>query len=163
MIQNHLLQVMATIAMEPSASFRADCRARRARQAAALHPHHEARRGARDNAVPGQYGPARIGGEDVPGFRQEKGVDPNSQTDTYAAVTFFVDNWRWAGVPFYIRTGKRLPKRVSEIAIQFNAAPLADLRQMTTAPAARPICSSCASSPRRASRSNSFPSGPARE
>ena len=70
-------------------------------------------------------GPARIGGADVPGFRQEKGVDPQSQTDTYAAVTFFVDNWRWAGVPFFIRTGKRLPKRVTEIAIQFDAAPLA--------------------------------------
>ena len=75
------------------------------------------------NAVAGQYGPARIGTEEVPGFRQEPGVDPNSQTDTYAAVTFFVDNWRWAGVPFYIRSGKRLPKRVTEIAIQFNPAP----------------------------------------
>ena len=74
----------------------------------------------RQNAVPGQYGPARIGGEDVPGFRQEPGVDPQSQTDTYAAVTFFVDNWRWAGVPFYMRTGKRLAKRVTEIAIQFK-------------------------------------------
>jgi glucose-6-phosphate 1-dehydrogenase len=78
----------------------------------------------RQNAVAGQYGPARIGGNDVPGFRQEAGVDPNSRTDTYAAVTFFVDNWRWAGVPFYVRTGKRLAKRVSEIAIQFNTAPL---------------------------------------
>ena len=57
------------------------------------------------------------------GFRQEPGVDPEAQTDTYAAVTFFADNWRWAGVPFYIRTGKRLPKRVTDIAIQFNAAP----------------------------------------
>jgi glucose-6-phosphate 1-dehydrogenase len=77
------------------------------------------------NAVPGQYGPGRIGNEDAPGFRQEPGVDSNAQTDTYAAVTFFVENWRWAGVPFYVRTGKRLPKRVTEIAIQFNPAPLA--------------------------------------
>jgi hypothetical protein len=75
------------------------------------------------DSVAGQYGPARIGGEDVVGFRKEPGVAPDAQTDTYAAVTFFVDNWRWAGVPFYIRTGKRLPKRVTEIAIQFNAAP----------------------------------------
>jgi glucose-6-phosphate 1-dehydrogenase len=60
----------------------------------------------------------------VPGFRQEPGVDPNSRTNTYAAATFFVENWRWVGVPFYIRTGKRLPKRVSEITIQFNPAPL---------------------------------------
>ena len=65
-------------------------------------------------SVAGQYGPARIGSEDVPGFRQEEGVDPNAQTDTYSAVTFYVDNWRWAGVPFYIRSGKRLPKRVTE-------------------------------------------------
>jgi glucose-6-phosphate 1-dehydrogenase len=61
---------------------------------------------------------------DVPGFREEPGVKPNAQTDTYAACAFFVENWRWAGVPFYVRTGKRLPKRVTEIAIQFNKAPL---------------------------------------
>jgi glucose-6-phosphate 1-dehydrogenase len=77
------------------------------------------------STVPGQYGSARIGGQEVPGFRQEPGVDPDSQTDTYAAATFFVDNWRWAGIPFYMRTGKRLPKRVTEIAIEFNKAPLA--------------------------------------
>ena len=123
MIQNHLLQVMATIAMEPSASFRADSvrdeRSKLLRSIKRMTPDE-----IRLNAVPGQYGPARIGGQDVPGFRQEQGVDPESQTDTYAAVTFFVDNWRWAGVPFYVRTGKRLPKRVTEIAIQFNQAPL---------------------------------------
>jgi glucose-6-phosphate 1-dehydrogenase len=79
----------------------------------------------RVDAVPGQYGPGRIGGEQAPGFRQEPGVDPESQTNTYAAITFFVENWRWAGVPFYLRSGKRLAKRVSEIAIQFKPAPLA--------------------------------------
>jgi glucose-6-phosphate 1-dehydrogenase len=79
----------------------------------------------RQNTVAGQYGPARIGGQDLPGFRQETGVDPQSQTDTYAAATFFIENWRWAGVPFYVRTGKRMPKRVTEIAIEFNPAPLA--------------------------------------
>jgi glucose-6-phosphate 1-dehydrogenase len=124
MIQNHLLQVMATIAMEPTASFRAasvrDERSKLLRSIKPMKPEE-----IRCNAVPGQYGPARIGGEDVPGFRQETGVDPNSQTDTYAAATFFIENWRWAGVPFYVRTGKRLPKRVTEIAIQFNGAPLA--------------------------------------
>src|SRR6266542_3309292 len=123
MIQNHLLQVMATIAMEPSASFQAaSVRDERSKLLRSIRPMtgEEVMR----NAVPGQYGPARIGAKDVPGFRQEPGVDPNSQTNTYAAVTFFVDNWRWAGVPFYVRTGKRLPKRVSEIAIQFNSAPL---------------------------------------
>jgi glucose-6-phosphate 1-dehydrogenase len=90
------------------------------------------------NAVAGQYGAGRSGSEPVPGFRQEKGVDPESQTETYAAVTFLVDNWRWAGVPFYIRTGKALPKRVSEIAIQFRTAPLAMFRRATAGAEALP-------------------------
>ncbi len=122
MIQNHLLQVMATVAMEPPPAFEPDAvrdeRAKLLRSIKIL-KHDEVLR----NAVPGQYGPARIGDEDALGFRQEKGVDPNAQTDTYAAATFFIDNWRWAGVPFYIRTGKRLPKRVTDIAIRFNDAP----------------------------------------
>ena len=124
MIQNHLLQVMATIAMEPSASFRStsvrDERSKLLRSIRPMTPD-EIRR----NSVAGQYGPARIGGQDVLGFLQEPGVRPDSQTDTYAAATFFVENWRWAGVPFYVRTGKRLPKRATEIAIQFYPAPLA--------------------------------------
>ena len=107
--------------------FRTRRRARRARQAAALDPHHEAGRGPHEQRCravrPGAH--RRRG---CPGFRQEPGVDPNAQTDTYAAVTFFVDNWRWAGVPFYIRTGKRLPKRVTEIAIQFKPAPHSPFR-----------------------------------
>jgi glucose-6-phosphate 1-dehydrogenase len=124
MVQNHLLQVMATIAMEPSASFRANSvRDERSKLLRSIKPWKPEEVLA--NAVPGQYGAARIGGQDAPGFRQEAGVDANSQTDTYAAVTFFIENWRWAGVPFYVRTGKRLPKRVTEIAIQFNPAPLA--------------------------------------
>ena len=81
-----------------------------------------------DNAVAGQYGPGRVGGQQVLGFRQEPGVNPESTTNTYAAVTFLVDNWRWAGVPFYIRTGKYLPKRVTEIAIHFRSAPLSVFR-----------------------------------
>jgi glucose-6-phosphate 1-dehydrogenase len=124
MIQNHLLQVMATIAMEPSASFLAtsvrDERSKLLRSIRSMTPGE-----IRGNSVAGQYGPARIGGQDAPGFLSEPGVSPDSQTDTYAAATFFVENWRWAGVPFYVRTGKRLPKRVTEIAIQFKPAPLA--------------------------------------
>jgi glucose-6-phosphate 1-dehydrogenase len=124
MIQNHLLQVMATIAMEPSSSFNAnsvrDERSKLLRSIRPMKPDE-----IRQSAVAGQYGPAKIGGKDVPGFRQEEGVDPQSQTDTYAAATFYVENWRWARVPFYVRTGKRLPKRVTEITIQFNPAPLA--------------------------------------
>src|SRR6516225_9675166 len=122
MIQNHLMQVMATVAMEPSASFTPDAvrdeRAKLLRSVRIMKPEEIGL-----NAVAGQYGPARVGGQELPGFRQEKGVDPESQTNTYAAVTFFVDNWRWAGVPFYVRSGKHMPKRVSEIAIQFKSAP----------------------------------------
>jgi glucose-6-phosphate 1-dehydrogenase len=124
MIQNHLLQVMATIAMEPSATFHADAvrdeRSKLLRAIRAMTPEQVS-----TNAVAGQYGPARVGGQDLPGFRQEPGVDPHSRTDTYAAVALFVDNWRWARVPFYLRTGKRLPKRVTEISVQFSSPPLA--------------------------------------
>ncbi len=122
MIQNHLLQVMATIAMEPPAVFEPDAvRDERAKLLRSIRV--PKREDVAKIAVAGQYGAARIGGEEALGFRQEKGVDPHAQTDTYAAVTFTVDNWRWAGVPFYIRTGKRMPKRVTDIAIQFNSAP----------------------------------------
>ena len=123
MIQNHLLQVMALTAMEPPALFTPgavrDERAKALESIRVWKPDE-----VEVNAVAGQYGPARVGGAEVPGFRQEPGVGADSQTDTYAAATFFVDNWRWAGVPFYIRSGKRLPKRVTDIAIQFHAAPL---------------------------------------
>ena len=124
MIQNHLLQVMATMAMEPSASFQADAvRDERSKLLRSIRPMKPGE--ILSNSVLGQYGPGRVGGAPVPGFHQEPGVEPQSRTETYAAVTFFIENWRWAGVPFYLRSGKRLPKRVSEIAIQFNAAPLA--------------------------------------
>ncbi|HYY97880.1 MAG TPA: hypothetical protein VE642_04770, partial [Pyrinomonadaceae bacterium] len=73
--------------------------------------------------VRGQYGAGSIGGVPVPGYREEKGVTPDSITETFAAVTMWFDNWRWSGVPFYIRSGKRLAKRVTEIAIQFKEAP----------------------------------------
>jgi glucose-6-phosphate 1-dehydrogenase len=123
MIQNHLLQVLATIAMEPPAEYAAgavrDERAKLLKSIRRIRPGDVARQ-----AVKGQYGPARVGGAEVAGFRQEPGVDPAAQTDTYAALTLEVENWRWAGVPFYIRSGKRLPKRVTDIAIQFNRAPL---------------------------------------
>lgn len=122
MIQNHLLQVMATVAMEPSATFSPDAvrdeRAKLLRSIRTMKPDEVGK-----YSVAGQYGPARIGGQEVPGFRQEPGVNPEAQTDTFAAATFFIDNWRWAKVPFYIRSGKRLPKRVTEIAIQFHEAP----------------------------------------
>lgn len=112
MIQNHLLQVTATIAMEPSAVYEPDAvrdeRAKLLRSIRILTPEEVPL-----YAVAGQY----------KGFRQEQGVDPGARTDTYASATFFIENWRWAGVPFYVRTGKKLPKRATEIAIQFNTAP----------------------------------------
>ena len=130
MIQNHLSQVMATVAMEPPTVFDAtnvrDERAKLLRSVRIMKPEDVPKYG-----VAGQYGPAKVGGQDLPGFRQEPSVDPEAQTDTYAAVTFFVDNWRWAGVPFYIRTGKRMPKRVTDIAIQFHAPPLGLFKQET--------------------------------
>jgi len=112
MIQNHLLQVMATVAMEPSAVYEPnavrDERAKLLRSIRILRPEQVPL-----YSVAGQYA----------GFRHEPGVDPASQTPTYAAASFYIDNWRWAGVPFYIRTGKKLPKRTTEIAIQYNTAP----------------------------------------
>jgi glucose-6-phosphate 1-dehydrogenase len=112
MVQNHLLQVTATMTMEPAAVFEPDAvrdeRAKLLRSIKIMRPEDVPR-----YSVAGQYR----------GFREEPGVNPESQTDTYAAVTFFIDNWRWAGVPFYIRTGKKLPKRVTDIAIQYNDAP----------------------------------------
>jgi len=74
-------------------------------------------------AVRGQYAGGFVGGRRVPGYREEKGVSRESHTETYAALKCYVDNWRWAGVPFYLRTGKRLPKRASEVAIQFKDVP----------------------------------------
>jgi glucose-6-phosphate 1-dehydrogenase len=127
MIQNHLLQVTATVAMEPPVVFEPDTvrdeRAKVLRSIRVYKPEE-----APQYSVAGQYGPARIGNEDVPGFRQEEGVEPDAETDTYSAVTFYFDNWRWAGVPFYLRTGKRLPKRVTDIAIFFNPAPHSPFR-----------------------------------
>ena len=130
MIQNHLSQVMATVAMEPPSVFDANnVRDERAKllRAVRVMKHDDVPK----YAVAGQYGPAIVGGQSEPGFRQEPSVNPNSNTETYAAVTFFIDNWRWAGIPFYVRTGKRMPKRVTDIAIQFKAPPLGLFEQET--------------------------------
>ena len=122
MIQNHLLQVLATVAMEPSAVFESTAvRDERAKLLRSIRVYKPSEVNA--HAIAGQYGPARVGGKDLPGFREEPGVDPKAMTDTYAAVTFQIDNWRWAGVPFYVRSGKRMPKRVTDIAIRFNPVP----------------------------------------
>ncbi|HUX22283.1 MAG TPA: glucose-6-phosphate dehydrogenase [Spirochaetia bacterium] len=122
MIQNHLLQLLCLIAMEPPVSFDAD--EVRNRKVDVLHA---VRRYSQDDvrelAVRGQYGPGWIGGEQRVGYRSEPGVDPRSSTETYAAIKVFVDNWRWQGVPFYLRTGKRMPVKSSSITIQFRPVP----------------------------------------
>jgi len=126
MIQNHLLQVLASVAMEPGSSLHGQSASNeRATLLQSIKPMNPEE--IRLNAVPGQYGPSCMQGEEVLGFRQESGVNSDACTDTYAAVTVFVDNSRWTGIPFYLRTGKRMPKRVTEIAIQFAPALLPGL------------------------------------
>jgi glucose-6-phosphate 1-dehydrogenase len=117
-VQNHMLQLLALTAMEPPIDFEAESvRNEKVKVLRALHtpgPKH---------VVRGQYGPGFIEGEAVPGYREEEGVAPDSQTETYVAAKLFVDNWRWADTPFYVRTGKRLARRETTIAIQFKRAP----------------------------------------
>jgi glucose-6-phosphate 1-dehydrogenase len=127
MVQNHLMQVLALVAMEPVASFRGD--AVRDEKAKVFHAINAIDDVAADT-VRAQYAAGAIVGEQVAGYRQEPGVAPNSMTETYAALKLEIENWRWAGVPFYLRVGKRLPKRATEVAITFNRAPLALFREM---------------------------------
>jgi glucose-6-phosphate 1-dehydrogenase len=121
-VQNHLLQLLALVAMEPPAAF--DDRAVRDEKVKVLRALRRITdREVAARTVRGQYGPGFIEGRPVPSYREEKGVAPDSQTETFVAIRCFVDNWRWEGTPFYIRTGKRLPKRTTEIAIRFRVAP----------------------------------------
>lgn len=122
MVQNHLLQVMGLIAMEPPASLKADSlRHETLKVFQSLRPIDPETLS--EQVVRGQYTSATIKGKQAPGYREEEGVDPESRTETYVALKAQIDNWRWAGVPFYIRTGKRLPTRVTEVAIHFRPSP----------------------------------------
>lgn len=122
MIQNHVFQVLSLVAMEPPVSLSGeDVRDEKIKAMQAARAFNEER--VRRECVRGQYGPGAIGGKPVPGYREEPGVAPDSATETYAMLTMYFDNWRWSGVPFYIRSGKRLSKRVTEIAIQFREVP----------------------------------------
>jgi glucose-6-phosphate 1-dehydrogenase len=116
--QNHLLQLVALTAMEPPIDFSADSvRNEKVKVLRAMHtpgPKH---------VVRGQYGRGFIEGAEVPGYREEEGVAPDSVTETFVAAKLFVDNWRWADTPFYVRAGKRLPRRETTISIQFQRAP----------------------------------------
>ncbi|MHC4572623.1 MAG: glucose-6-phosphate dehydrogenase [Planctomycetota bacterium] len=122
MFQNHMLQMLALVAMEPPISFEPDrLRDEKVKLLRSIRPFNL------DELdkliVRGQYGPGSINGEQVAGYRQEPGVDPNSKTETFVAAKLFIDNWRWKGVPFYLRTGKRLPRKDTEIAITFKNVP----------------------------------------
>jgi glucose-6-phosphate 1-dehydrogenase len=122
MIQNHLLQVVGLIAMEPPSSLEsASIRNEILKVFQSLRPINESE--IKKFAIRGQYLASKIKGENLTGYRDEKGVSSNSITETYAAVKFYIDNWRWGGIPFYIRTGKRLPTRVSEVVIHFKPTP----------------------------------------
>jgi glucose-6-phosphate 1-dehydrogenase len=116
--QNHLLQLVALTAMEPPINFTAMAVRNEKLKVLMAMP----TPGPRD-VVRGQYGPGFIEGEPVPGYREEEGVDPRSETDTFVAARLKVDNWRWADTPFYVRVGKRLPRRETTIAIQFKRVP----------------------------------------
>jgi glucose-6-phosphate 1-dehydrogenase len=121
-VQNHLMQVLCLTAMEPPVAFDAESvREEKVKVLKAVRrvPEDEVE----SYAVRGQYTWGWVWGEEVPGYREEKNVAPGSTTETYVALKLFIDNWRWAGVPFYVRTGKRLPKRATEIAVQFKPTP----------------------------------------
>ncbi len=122
MLQNHMMQLLTLVAMEPPFRFAARAvRDEKAKVLRSIRPFTPA--DVSRYVVRGQYGPGVTGGKEVPGYRDEKGVAPDSRTDTYLAARFLVDNWRWAGVPFYLRSGKRLPKRATEVAIVFRTPP----------------------------------------
>lgn len=123
MFQNHLLQLLCLTAMEPPVALSADAvRDEKGKLLKSVRP--VAPEEVAGVAVRGQYGPGKIGGKEAAGYRQEPGVARESVTVTYAAIKLFIDNWRWEGVPFYLRSGKRMSKRVTEIAIQFKRPPL---------------------------------------
>ncbi len=122
MIQNHLMQLLCLIAMEPPVSFNDDeIRNKKVDVLRAIRPISVEE--AHLYAARGQYGAGWVEGEKVPGYRQEPDVASDSSTETFAALKLFVDNWRWQGIPFYLRTGKRLPVRASEVVIQFRPVP----------------------------------------
>jgi glucose-6-phosphate 1-dehydrogenase len=118
-VQNHVMELLSFVTMEPPVSFDAAAvRAEKIKVWRAISPIHPS------DTVRGQYGPGIVDGKPVVGYRQEDRVHPRSQTETYAALRLEIENWRWAGVPIYIRAGKRLAKRVTEITIQFKQPPL---------------------------------------
>ena len=128
MVQNHMFQLLALTAMEPPTSFAPNAvRDERVKVLCAIKPFDP--EDVLRFTVRGQYGEGELEGKRVAGYRQEPDVKPDSPVETFVAIELFVENWRWAGVPFYLRTGKRLPRRVTEIAIQFKSAPFVMFRE----------------------------------
>ena len=122
MVQNHLLQLTGLIAMEPPSSFDSNSvRNETVKVFQSLRQMTET--DVRKNVIRGQYTSSKIKGEQFKGYREEKDVNPESRTETFVALKFYIDNWRWGGVPFYIRTGKRLPTHVTEVVINFKPTP----------------------------------------
>ncbi len=122
LVQNHMMQLLALLTMEPPSSFEADrVRDEKAKVLQSIVP--PSTDEVASMAVRAQYGPGKTGGQAVPGYREEPGVAPDSRTETYAAIRVHVSNWRWAGVPFYLRTGKRLARKVTEIAVTLKPVP----------------------------------------
>lgn len=122
MVQNHMLQLVSLIAMEPPVSFEADAvRDEKVKVLRAIHPF--STRDVLEHTVRGQYDAGLVDGIPVTGFLDEPDIASDSRTESFVALRLMIDNWRWAGVPFYLRSGKRLPKRATEIAIQFKRAP----------------------------------------
>jgi len=122
MIQNHLIQILTMIAMEPMVSFNAnEIRNKKVDVLKAIRP--ITKEQVKEVAVRGQYGQGWMDGQKVPAYRSEPGVANHSSAETFAAIKLFVDNWRWQDVPFYLRTGKRLQRRASNVTIQFRPVP----------------------------------------
>ena len=122
MVQNHILQLLSLIAMEPPYSLDSDVvRDARMEVLRCLHPIRG--KDVEQTTVRAQYSHGTMNGQDVPGYRREEGVRPDSTIETYVALKCRVENWRWSGVPFYLRTGKAMPRRASEIAVQFKDIP----------------------------------------
>ncbi len=122
MLQNHLMQLLTVVAMEPPAAFEADAlRDEKVKVLRSIRP--ISKRAVHAHAFRAQYAAGSIGSEPVPGYQQEPGVEHHSITETYVAAKFYVDNWRWRGVPFYLRTGKRLARPMQLIAIRFRHPP----------------------------------------
>lgn len=132
-VQNHMMQLLSLVGMEPPTNLSADAiHDEKVKVLQSIRPF--PMKEFDSLVVRGQYGPGFINGTAVCGYREENNVAPNSSVETYAALTLFIDNWRWSGVPFYLRAGKRLPKRVTEISVTFNSVPPGCLFQLSDRP-----------------------------